>query len=206
MCTSWTGRVRREERRARMREENNTHTHSPFSFLADRHYGTRLLTLSHLLLTFSLTQRGTHSSRLAHKRTYTHSTRERRMRGIIQTFAHAHALAHSLRHTHTRTNQTLWNVCFLEKEPAGLSTCFSALKSARVSDELWQKSGREGARARPRGPRASKWQHGLRTPGRRFFNAAATAAMQQTHSKSKKSHTLSAFMRFFVFSVDVPTT
>ena len=28
MCTSWTGRVRREERRARMREENNTHTHT----------------------------------------------------------------------------------------------------------------------------------------------------------------------------------
>ena len=116
--------------------------------MADRHYGTKLLTLSHLLLTFSLTQRGTHSSRLAHERTYTHSTRERRMRGIIQTFAHAHALAHSLRHMHTRTNQTLWNVCFLEKEPAGLSTCLSALKSARVSDELWQKSGREGARAR----------------------------------------------------------
>ena len=160
MCTSWTGRVRREERRARMREENNAHTHSLLfhSWPTGTTAQDYLLSLTSYSLTLSLKE--AHIRPDSPTNTLTHTQlRERRMRGIIQTFAHAHALAHSLRHTHTRTNQTLLNVCFLEKEPAGLSTCFSALKSARVSDELWQKSGREGARAasRPKSQQVATW-------------------------------------------------
>ena len=192
MCASWTGRVRREERERGRKTHAHTNALSFFTLCRQHHDTSKDYLLSHLLLTFFLSpcQTGTHSSRPesltrthTHSRSYTHSnSRKTNARHHPDFCMRTRTCTPSS--THTRTNQTLLNVCFLEEEPARFSTCLSALKSARVAVVEEAKVRRGGGRLQwPRGPRDSKWQQGLRTQGRRI-----SAAMQQTHSK-KGSHT-----------------
>ena len=198
MCASWTGRVRREERERGRKTHAHTNALSFFTLCRQHHDTSKDYLLSHLLLTFFLSpcQTGTHSSRPesltrthTHSRSYTHSnSRKTNARHHPDFCMRTRTCTPSS--THTRTNQTLLNVCFLEEEPARFSTCLSALKSARVAvvDEAKVRRGGGGCS----GHEAQETASGNKACERKEGGTLPPCSRPIV----KKAHTLSAFMLF----------
>ena len=110
MCTSWTGRVRREERRARMREENNTHTHSllfhswPTGTTAQNY----LLSLTSYSLSLSLKEAHIRPDSPTNALTHTQLAKDECAASsrLLQTHAHSHWHTISDTRTHALTKHS----------------------------------------------------------------------------------------------------